>query len=139
MRNRKLLVIALILGMTAIAFVAISRQGSAQTSGKEKAASCCVMDAKACCMMQGKSGAATAAHESCDKGKAMNCCHAKPDCCKPGADCCKAEAECCQAGAASSVHHGMSAAKSGKACDMNMAGKECCATSEGCATKTAQQ
>ncbi len=146
MRNIKPIIIALILGLTAIVSAAAGQQTPAPTEGKEKAASCCTKCSDSCCMKEQKSGDAQAAHKSCDMSKAEGCSNAKPECCKSGAECCKAGAECCKLGADCSKsgdsccpHHQMSADKQHVACDMKKDGKGCCATSECCAAKTAKR
>src|SRR4051812_40020319 len=122
MRIIKLIVIALILGLTGIIYAAGGQQTPADE--KSKAAPCCAACGDSCCMKEQKSGDAQAAHKSCDSIKSgEGCCTAKADCCKPGAECCKAGAECCKTGDSSCCAH-MSQDKQGKAqaCDMQ---KDC--------------
>lgn len=127
MRIIKLIVIALILGLTGIIYAAGTQQTPA--TGKE-AASCCAK----CCLKKEKSGDAKAAHKSCDMNMSgAGCCNAKGDCCKTGAECCKEGAECCKANDSACCAH-MSQDKQGKAqaCDMQKDGKGCCADSDCC-------
>src|SRR4051812_7933508 len=96
MRIVKLIVIALILGVTGIIYAAGVRQTPAD--GKNGAAPGCARCSDSCCMNEQKSGDAKAAHKSCDMNKnGAGCCNAKADCCKAGAECCKEGAECCKA------------------------------------------
>ena len=125
MRIIKLIVIALILGLTGIIYAAGGQQTPAD--GKSKAASCCAKCGDSCCMKEQKAGNAKTAHNSCAMNKTgEDCCNAKADCCKEGAECRKAgDSSCC-------AH--MSRDKQGKAvaCDMQKDGKGCCADSECC-------
>ena len=127
MRIIKLIVIALILGLTGIIYAAGGKPSP--TDGKDKAASCCAK-CNDSCRMKAKGNAQTA-HKSCDMNKdGKGCCDAKPDCCKPGAECCKAGAECCKTGASSCcADNHTSQDKQGKAqaCDMQKDGQGCCA------------
>jgi hypothetical protein len=145
MRIIKLIVIALILGLTGIIYAAGGQQTPAD--GKSRAAQCCARCGDSCCMKEQKSGDAKAAHKSCDMNKTgEGCCKAKADCCKAGgAECCQAGAECCKAGDSTCCAH-MSQDKQGKAqaCDMQKDGKGCgadcdCCKSGSCSKEKAAQ
>ena len=132
MRIIKLIVIALILGLTGIIYAAGGQQTLA--NAKDKAASCCAKCDDSCCMKEQQSGDANTAHKSCDSTKSgKGCCDAKADCCKAGAECCKEGAECCKANDSSCCAH-MSQDKQGKAaaCDMQKDGKGRSAGSDCC-------
>jgi hypothetical protein len=123
MRIIKLIVIALILGLTGIIYAA----GGQQTPADEKS------KAASCCMKEQKSGDAKTAHKSCDTTKSgEGCCNAKADCCKPGAECCKAGAECCKTGDSSCCAHMQDKQGKAQARNMQKDGKGCCADSECC-------
>jgi hypothetical protein len=120
MRTIKLIIIALILGLTGIIYAAGGQQ--TPTDGKDKAASSCAKCGDLCCKKGQKSGTAKAAHKSSDINKSGDsCCKAKADCCKPGA-------ECCKAGGSGCAQNHMTTEKQGKAqaCDMQKDSKDCC-------------
>jgi len=132
MRIIKLIVIALVLGLTGIIYSAGGQQ--TQADGKSKAASCCIQCGDSCCMKAQKSGDAKTAHNSCAMNKTgEDCCNAKADCCKAGAECCKEGAECCKAhDSACCVHKSQDKQGKAAACDMQKDGKGCCADSDCC-------